>query len=219
MLEIDPALLYPFAAALAAYLMGSLSFAVVVSHLMGLADPRTYGSNNPGATNVLRSGNKLAAALTLLLDGVKGWLPVWLVVSQGAPYGLGAGTLAMVALAAFLGHVWPVFFRFQGGKGVATAAGVLIGVEPLLGLATVATWLIVAYFTRFSSLAALASAVFAPAYYFLGHRVAWYVDNRVLLAICVMSAVLIWRHQANIAKLLRGEESRIGGKKSGSDSN
>ncbi len=219
MLEIDPALLYPFAAALAAYLMGSLSFAVVVSRLMGLADPRTYGSNNPGATNVLRSGNKLAAALTLLLDGVKGWLPVWLVVSQGAPYGLGAGTLAMVALAAFLGHVWPVFFRFQGGKGVATAAGVLIGVEPLLGLATVATWLIVAYFTRFSSLAALASAVFAPAYYFLGHRVAWYVDNRVLLAICVMSAVLIWRHQANIAKLLRGEESRIGGKKSGSDSN
>ena len=222
MLDFDPALLYPFAAALVAYLVGSLSFAVVVSRFMGLADPRTYGSNNPGATNVLRSGNKLAAALTLLLDAVKGWLPVWAVVHEGAAYGLGEGTVAMVALAAFAGHVWPVFFRFQGGKGVATAAGVLIGIQPLLGLATLATWLIVAYFSRYSSLAALASALFAPAYYFLGHRVAWYVDNRVLLAVAVMSAVLIWRHQANIGKLMRGEESRIGGKKSkqsGSDPN
>ena len=222
MLDFDPALLYPFAAALVAYLVGSLSFAVVVSRFMGLADPRTYGSNNPGATNVLRSGNKLAALLTLLLDGVKGWLPVWWVVHQGAAYGLGEGTVAMVALAAFAGHVWPVFFRFQGGKGVATAAGVLMGIDPLLGLATLATWLIVAYFSRYSSLAALASAVFAPAYYFLGHRVAWYVANRVLLAATVMSAVLIWRHQANIGKLMRGEESRIGGKKSeksGSDPN
>ena len=222
MLDFDPALLYPFAAALVAYLVGSLSFAVVVSRFMGLADPRTYGSNNPGATNVLRSGNKLAAALTLLLDAVKGWLPVWVAVHEGAAYGLGEGTVAMVALAAFAGHVWPVFFRFQGGKGVATAAGVLIGIQPLLGLATLATWLIVAYFSRYSSLAALASALFAPAYYFLGHRVAWYVDNRVLLAVAVMSAVLIWRHQANIGKLMRGEESRIGGKKSkqsGSDPN
>ena len=223
MLELfDPALLYPFAAALVAYLVGSLSFAVVVSRFMGLADPRTYGSNNPGATNVLRSGNKLAAALTLLLDAVKGWLPVWVAVHEGAAYGLGEGTVAMVALAAFAGHVWPVFFRFQGGKGVATAAGVLIGIQPLLGLATLATWLIVAYFSRYSSLAALASALFAPAYYFLGHRVAWYVDNLVLLAVAVMSAVLIWRHQANIGKLMRGEESRIGGKKSkqmGSDPN
>jgi acyl phosphate:glycerol-3-phosphate acyltransferase len=214
MLDFDPALLYPFAAALVAYLVGSLSFAVVVSRFMGLADPRTYGSNNPGATNVLRSGNKLAAALTLLLDAVKGWLPVWVAVHEGAAYGLGEGTVAMVALAAFAGHVWPVFFRFKGGKGVATAAGVLIGIQPLLGLATLATWLIVAYFSRYSSLAALASALFAPAYYFLGHRVAWYVDNRVLLAVAVMSAVLIWRHQANIGKLMRGEESRIGGKKS-----
>ena len=222
MLDFDPALLYPFAAALVAYLVGSLSFAVVVSRFMGLADPRTYGSNNPGATNVLRSGNKLAAALTLLLDAVKGWLPVWVAVHEGAAYGLGEGTVAMVALAAFAGHVWPVFFRFQGGKGVATAAGVLIGIQPLLGLATLATWLIVAYFSRYSSLAALASALFAPAYYFLGHRVAWYVDNRVLLAVAVMSAVLIWRHQANIGKLMRGKESRIGGKKpkqSGSDPN
>ena len=223
MLEFfDPVALYPLAAALVAYLVGSLSFAVVVSRFMGLADPRTYGSNNPGATNVLRSGNKLAAALTLLLDAVKGWLPVWVAVHEGAAYGLGEGTVAMVALAAFAGHVWPVFFRFQGGKGVATAAGVLIGIQPLLGLATLATWLIVAYFSRYSSLAALASALFAPAYYFLGHRVAWYVDNRVLLAVAVMSAVLIWRHQANIGKLMRGEESRIGGKKSkqsGSDFN
>ena len=223
MLELfDPVALYPLAAALVAYLVGSLSFAVVVSRFMGLADPRTYGSNNPGATNVLRSGNKLAAALTLLLDAVKGWLPVWVAVHEGAAYGLGEGTVAMVALAAFAGHVWPVFFRFQGGKGVATAAGVLIGIQPLLGLATLATWLIVAYFSRYSSLAALASALFAPAYYFLGHRVAWYVDNRVLLAVAVMSAVLIWRHQANIGKLMRGEESRIGGKKPkqlGSDPN
>ena len=223
MLELfDPVALYPLAAALVAYLVGSLSFAVVVSRFMGLADPRTYGSNNPGATNVLRSGNKLAAALTLLLDAVKGWLPVWVAVHEGAAYGLGEGTVAMVALAAFAGHVWPVFFRFKGGKGVATAAGVLIGIQPLLGLATLATWLIVAYFSRYSSLAALASALFAPAYYFLGHRVAWYVDNRVLLAATVMSAVLIWRHQANIGKLMRGEESRIGGKKSkqlGSDPN
>jgi glycerol-3-phosphate acyltransferase PlsY len=212
-------LLHPLVATLLAYLIGSLSFAVVVSRFMGLADPRTYGSNNPGATNVLRSGNKVAALLTLLLDAVKGWLPVWWVVHFGAAYGLGQGSVALVALAAFVGHVWPVFFRFKGGKGVATAAGVLTGIEPFLGLATLATWLIVAYFSRYSSLAALASALFAPAYYFLGHRVAWYVDNRVLLAVAVMSAMLIWRHQANIGKLMRGEESRIGGKKSGSDPN
>jgi len=219
MLDFNPALLYPLAATGVAYLIGSVSFAVVVSRFMGLDDPRSYGSNNPGATNVLRSGNKLAAVLTLLLDAVKGWLPVWVVVHEGAAYGLGEGTVAMVALAAFMGHVWPVFFRFQGGKGVATAAGVLIGIQPFLGVATLATWLIVAYFSRYSSLAALASALFAPAYYFLGHRVAWYMDNRVLLAVAVMSAVLIWRHQANIGKLMRGEESRIGNKKSGSDPN
>ena len=202
----------PLLAALAAYLIGSLSFAVLVSRLMGLADPRSYGSKNPGATNVLRSGNKLAAALTLLLDGTKGWLPVWAVSQYGSVWGLGEGTLAIVALAAFAGHVWPLFFRFKGGKGVATAAGVLFGIDLWLGLATLATWLIVAFFTRYSSLAALAAAAFAPAYYFLGNRVVWYVDNRVLLAAVVMSAVLIWRHQSNIAKLMRGEESRIGKK-------
>jgi glycerol-3-phosphate acyltransferase PlsY len=211
-MDILLSIAYPLLAALAAYLMGSLSFAVLVSRLMGLADPRSYGSQNPGATNVLRSGNKLAAALTLLLDGIKGWLPVWALGRYGSAWGLAEGTLAMVALAAFAGHVWPVFFRFKGGKGVATAAGVLFGIEPLLGFATLMTWLIVAFFTRYSSLAALAAAAFSPAFYFLGHRVVWYVDNRVLLAAVVMSAVLIWRHQSNIAKLIRGEESRIGKK-------
>ena len=218
-MNIPLELLHPLLATVLAYLIGSVSFAVVVSRVMGLSDPRSYGSHNPGATNVLRSGNKLAALLTLLLDGVKGWLPVYAVVQFGAAYGLGQGSVALVALAAFLGHVWPVFFRFQGGKGVATAAGVLFGIEPLLGLATFATWLIVAFFSRYSSLAALASAVFAPAYYFLGHRVVWYADNFVLLAAVVMSAILVWRHQGNIAKLMRGEESRIGGQKLGSDSN
>ena len=218
-MNISPELLHPLLAAISAYLIGSVSFAVVVSRLFGLSDPRSYGSHNPGATNVLRSGNKLAALLTLLLDGIKGWLPVYAVVQFGAAYGLGQGTQAMVALAAFAGHVWPVFFRFHGGKGVATAAGVLFGIEPLLGLATLATWLIVAFFSRYSSLAALASAVFAPAYYLLGHRIAWYVGEAVLLSAVVMSAILVWRHRANIAKLIRGEESRIGGKKLGSDSN
>ena len=212
LMELFLSIAYPLSAALAAYLIGSLSFAVLVSRLMGLADPRSYGSQNPGATNVLRSGNKLAAALTLLLDGIKGWLPVWAVVRYGSTWGLAEGTLAMVALAAFAGHVWPVFFRFKGGKGVATAAGVLFGIDFLLGLATLATWLIVAFFTRYSSLAALAAAAFAPAYYFLGNRVVWYVDNRVLLAAVVMSGILVWRHQSNIAKLIRGEESRIGKK-------
>ena len=218
-MNIPLELLHPLLATVLAYLIGSVSFAVVVSRVMGLSDPRSYGSHNPGATNVLRSGNKLAALLTLLLDGVKGWLPVYAVVQFGAAYGLGQGSVALVALAAFAGHVWPVFFRFQGGKGVATAAGVLFGIEPLLGLATFATWLIVAFFSRYSSLAALASAVFAPAYYFIGHRVAWYADDFVLLATVVMSAILVWRHQGNIAKLMRGEESRIGGRKLGSDSN
>ena len=212
-MNLPPEFLHPLLAAALAYLIGSVSFAVLVSRLMGLADPRSYGSNNPGATNVLRSGNKAAALLTLLLDGVKGWIPVYAVVHFGAAYGLGPGSLAMVALAAFVGHVWPVFFRFQGGKGVATAAGVLFGIQPLLGLATLCTWLIVAFFSRYSSLAALASAVFAPAYYFLGHRLVWYTDDAVLLACVVMSAILVWRHQSNIAKLIRGEESRIGGSK------
>ena len=156
--------LYPALATLAAYLIGSLSFAVIVSRAMGLNDPRTYGSGNPGATNVLRSGNKAAAVLTLLLDALKGFVPVVLVDQFGSRFGLGEGTVALVALAAFLGHLWPVFFRFQGGKGVATAAGVLLGLNPWLGLATLATWVIIAAFFRYSSLAAIVAAVFAPFY-------------------------------------------------------
>ena len=195
---------------MASYLIGSLSFAVIVSRMMGLQDPRTYGSQNPGATNVLRSGSKAAAVLTLLLDAVKGWLPVFWV--QRLP-GMGLDVvIAACALAAFAGHVWPVFFRFKGGKGVATAAGVLFGLEPWLGLATMATWLIVAYFSRYSSLAAVAAAVFAPAYYLLGAKVVWSGAPVIVLAIGAMSAVLLYRHKDNIARLIAGKESRIGAK-------
>ncbi len=197
-------------AVVASYLIGSLSFAVIVSRMMGLQDPRTYGSQNPGATNVLRSGSKAAAVLTLLLDAVKGWLPVFLV--QRLPGMDLDAVIAACALAAFSGHVWPVFFRFKGGKGVATAAGVLFGVDPWLGLATMATWLIVAFFSRYSSLAAVAAAVFAPAYYLLGAKVVWSGAPVIALSIGVMSAVLLYRHKDNIARLIAGKESRIGAK-------
>jgi glycerol-3-phosphate acyltransferase PlsY len=203
-------ILAPLAAVLLAYMVGSLSFAVVVSRLMGLSDPRTYGSKNPGATNVLRSGNKMAAALTLLLDALKGWLPVWCVAQWGDAWGLGTGTLAAVGLAAFLGHLFPVFFRFQGGKGVATAAGVLLAFQPWLGLAVLVTWVLIAVFFRYSSLAAIAAAVFAPLYYWFGDGVAWTVHAPVGLAVAVMSLLLLWRHMGNIQRLLAGQESRIG---------
>lgn len=198
-----------------AYLVGSLSFAVIVSRLMGLNDPRTYGSGNPGATNVLRSGNKAAAALTLLLDALKGWLPVWWVAHWGADWGLSDATLAPVALAAFLGHVFPVFFRFQGGKGVATAAGVLIGVQPWLGIATLATWLIVVFFSRISSLGAICAAVFAPFFYVLGSDVAWPSRPGMAMAVAAMGAFLLYRHRANISRLMAGTEPRIGQGKRG----
>ncbi len=200
-------------AVVVAYAVGSLSFAVVVSRIMGLNDPRTYGSKNPGATNVLRSGNKKAAALTLLLDALKGWLPVWAVVQWGAVWGLGESTLALVGLAAFLGHLFPVFFRFQGGKGVATAAGVLMGYEPWLGVAVLLSWLMVAYFLRYSSLAAIVAAVFAPVYYLFGDGVAWDVSGPVALSMAVMGILLLWRHAENIQRLLAGKESKIGSKK------
>ena len=206
---------YSIGATLLAYLLGSLSFAVIVSKMFGLSDPRSYGSKNPGATNVLRSGNKAAAATTLLLDGLKGWLPVMLVQGWGGDYGLGGGTVAAVGLAAFLGHLYPVFFRFKGGKGVATAAGVLLGISWILGVATLATWVIVALFSRYSSLAAIAAAVFAPLYYLLGHRVAWYVDNRIVVTLVAICALLLYRHRENISKLLKGTESRIGASKQG----
>jgi glycerol-3-phosphate acyltransferase PlsY len=200
-------------AVLAAYLVGSLSFAVIVSRVMGLSDPRTYGSGNPGATNVLRSGSKAAAVVTLLLDAAKGWLPVVLVKCFGAAWGLGEGVQAAVGLAAFLGHLYPVFFGFKGGKGVATAAGVLLAFEPWLGVATLATWIIIAAFFRYSSLASMVAALFAPAYYALGHEVAWTLHPPVLLVLLVMGLLLIWRHRENIRRLLAGTESRLGSKK------
>lgn len=204
---------YPVLAVVTAYLVGSLSFAVIVSRVMGLSDPRTYGSKNPGATNVLRSGSKKAAVATLLLDAAKGWLPVALVQAWGPAWGLEAGTLALVGLAAFLGHLYPVFFRFQGGKGVATALGVLVGLAPWLGLATALTWLIVAFFFRYSSLASLLAAVFAPVYYIFGDGIAWRLEGPVLFAIGTMALLLVYRHAENIGRLARGTESRIGRKK------
>ena len=199
--------LYPVLAALAAYLVGSLSFAVIVSRAMGLSDPRSYGSGNPGATNVLRSGNRTAAVLTLLLDALKGFVPVLLADRFGPSFGLGEGTVALVALAAFVGHLWPVFFRFEGGKGVATAAGVLLALNPWLGLATLATWIIIAAFFRYSSLASIVAAVFAPFYQLL----IW-GGGPAAAAITVMGLLLVWRHTGNIRKLLAGTEARIGQK-------
>ena len=195
------------AAIVAAYLVGSLSFAVIVSRMMGLADPRSYGSKNPGATNVLRSGNRAAAVLTLAFDALKGYVPVLAALLLAPRFGFGELTVALVGLAAFLGHLWPVFFRFQGGKGVATAAGVLLALNPWLGLATLLTWVIVALFFRYSSLASLVSAAFAPFYQLLIWGPSAYV-----LTIAVMSLLLVYRHSANIKKLLAGTESKLGQK-------
>jgi glycerol-3-phosphate acyltransferase PlsY len=187
---------------LGAYLLGSLSFAIIVSRLMGLADPRHYGSKNPGATNVLRSGNKAAAIITLLLDGAKGWAAVF----AAQRFGVSDNTLALVALAVFLGHLYPLYFRFAGGKGVATALGVLLAVNLWLGLATLAVWVLIAAAFRFSSLASIVSAVFASLAYMIG------IDTDAMaLAIIVMTALLVYRHRGNIAKLMAGKESRIGG--------
>jgi acyl phosphate:glycerol-3-phosphate acyltransferase len=206
-------LVYSLLATLAAYLIGSLSFAVIVSRLMGLNDPRTYGSKNPGATNVLRSGSKPAAIITLALDALKGFVPVMLVKVFGPDVGLGDATLALVALAAFVGHLYPVFFKFKGGKGVATAAGVIFGVHWLLGLACLASFAIIVYFFRYVSLASIAAAAFAPFYYLIGNRVAWYMSKPVLLAIFVMAVLLTIRHRENINRMLKGTESRLGAKK------
>jgi acyl phosphate:glycerol-3-phosphate acyltransferase len=204
---IDAALIYTALAALLAYLIGSLSFAVIVSRCMGLHDPRTYGSGNPGATNVLRSGNTLAALLTLLLDAFKGWLVIVLIQVFGAAWGLGVGAQALAGLAAFMGHLWPVFFKFKGGKGVATAAGALLGLHPWLGLTTLLVWGLVAAVSRYSSLAALVAAVFAPCgLWWLG------ASGHTVLATTLMGSLLIWRHAANIQKLLNGAESKLGQK-------
>ena len=200
---------FPFLALVAGYLVGSLSFAVIVSRVMRLEDPRTYGSHNPGATNVLRSGSKPAAILTLALDALKGFAAVVLAAWLGKRYGGNGDVLewsaALAGLGAFLGHLWPVFFRFKGGKGVATAAGVLVGLNPWLGLATLATWIIIAAFFRYSSLASLVSAAFAP----FCQLLIWGVGPDAA-TITVMSLLLFWRHSANVSRLLAGTESRLG---------
>lgn len=201
---------------LASYLLGSLSFAVIVSRLMGLNDPRSYGSKNPGATNVLRSGSKKAAILTLLLDAFKGWLPVALVLAYGPEHGAGAGLAALAGLAglaAFLGHLYPVFFGFAGGKGVATAVGVVVGVNGSLALAVVLSFAIVLFFSRYVSLASMVAAVFAPVFYLFGDGVAWQASWPEVLSLAVMALLLVWRHRENIHRLMVGTESQLGKKK------
>jgi len=193
---------------LIAYLIGSLSFAVLVSKAFGLPDPHTYGSGNPGATNVLRTGNKLAAVLTLLADGLKGWFAVFLAQRFAWHYGVDDAGIAAVALAVFVGHLFPVFFRFKGGKGVATAAGVLFALDWRIGLGTLVTWLVIAFFFRYSSLAALVAAAFAP---FATALVLGF--NLYAAAVLVIAALLVWRHADNIRKLVAGTESRLGEKK------
>ena len=200
-------LLIPFA-----YLIGSISFAVVVSKCMRLPDPYSYGSGNPGATNVLRTGNKRAAVFTLLGDALKGWLAVVIarVVLGESELTQGTATwiLCGVVIAVFLGHLYPLFHGFKGGKGVATACGILFGINLTLGLATLATWLIVAFFLRYSSLAALAAAVFGPIYF-----VFLFGFQPMAIALSVVCALLIWRHRSNIRNLINGTETRIGKKK------
>ncbi len=200
-------LVYSYSAFFIAYMIGSLSFAVIISKAMGLADPRSYGSKNPGATNVLRSGNKWAAVLTLLLDALKGYLPVALVQWLAFELGFEDTTIAFVGLAAFLGHLFPVFFRFNGGKGVATALGVLLAFEPLLGGATLLTWVVVAALFRYSSLASIIAALFAPFYMLLFFERPW-----VAMAVSVMSLMLVWRHWRNIGNLFNGKETKLGEK-------
>lgn len=188
------------------YLIGSLPFAVIVSKLFGLADPRSFGSGNPGATNVLRTGNKGAAALTLLGDAAKGWLAMLVVSKLGA----GETAVALTGLAAFLGHVFPVFLKFKGGKGVATAIGVLIGLDGWLALAAAAIWLATAVVSRYSSLAAITAAAVAPIL-----ALAWHGSGAVALVVGLMCLLLLWRHRGNLGRLIVGTENAIGGKKKG----
>ena len=205
---------HPLTVVVLAYLLGSLSFAVIVSKFMGLSDPRSYGSKNPGATNVLRSGNKKAAVLTLLFDAVKGCVPVTVLLHYGAAYGLAEGVAAAAGLAAFLGHLYPIFFKFEGGKGVATALGVLMGVSPLLGLAVAITWLGIAWYFRYSSLAALLAAVLAPVYYAMAAGgPLWNFNGAIFGMLCVMGILLVWRHRDNVNRLLAGTETKLGAKK------
>ena len=191
---------------LAAYLIGSVSFAVVVSKLMRLPDPHSYGSGNPGATNVLRTGNKGAAVLTLLGDAAKGWFAVWLAITLVPQFNLGVTVVATVAVAAFLGHLFPVFHRFQGGKGVATALGILLALSLPLAFGVILLWLIVFYFSKISSLAALVAAAVSPLF-----TVHFFGFGAYASAVLIMALLLIWRHRANIRKLRDGTESRVGG--------
>ncbi len=204
--------LYIALATASAYLIGSLSFAVIVSKFVGIADPRSYGSKNPGATNVLRSGNKNAAIATLVLDALKGFIPVAAVNLWGDRLGLGGGTVALVAVAAFVGHLWPVFFGFKGGKGVATAAGVLFGIHWALGLIVLTSFAIILYFSRFVSLASMSAALFAAVAYLMGDRVLWYVSRPVLFALIVIACLLIVKHVPNVNRLFAGKEPRFGEK-------
>jgi len=195
-----------------AYVIGSISFAVMVSKSMGLPDPYTYGSGNPGATNVLRTGNKKAAVLTLIGDGAKGFIAVLLarliLGDASLTQTLNSWVLCGVVLAVFLGHLFPIFHGFRGGKGVATACGILFGINWVLGLATLSTWLIVAFFTRYSSLAAICAAIFGPVY-----CVFLFGVGPMGLTLTVVCVLLLWRHRNNIVKLLDGSETRIGSKK------
>lgn len=193
-------------AAVGGYLLGSLSFAVITSRLMGLADPRSYGSGNPGATNVLRSGNKPAALLTLVFDALKGYVPVLAV----ALLGWGEAAAAVAGLAAFVGHLWPVFFKFKGGKGVATAAGVVFGLNPLLGLAVLGSFVLILAFSRTVSLASMVAAVFAAFF----QALIWGLSP-VVGALLLIAALLVWRHKANIERLLAGTEPQLGKKQDG----
>lgn len=202
--SLDPSLLAAIGAVIA-YLIGSLSFAVIVSRFFGLADPRSYGSGNPGATNVLRSGNKAAAILTLLFDALKGYIPV--VIAQ--QMGLDMLAVTAVGLGAFIGHLWPIFFKFEGGKGVATAAGVLLGFGPAVGGMVLLVWLAMAVVFRYSSLAALTASLAAPIIQLQSQ--AWSF-SAMTAGVIVMSVLLIWRHEANIRKLLAGQESKLGQK-------
>lgn len=189
----------------AAYLLGSLSFAVIVSRAMRLPDPRSFGSGNPGATNVLRTGRKLAAALTLLGDALKGWVAVVLARLLAPQFGLGDEIVLLCALAVFIGHLFPVFFGFKGGKGVATALGVLVGLDPWLGLACLATWLFVVKVFRVSSLGALTTAALAPIY--TGWLLGW---GNTAIAVLVIALLLVYRHKNNLINLASGREARIG---------
>ena len=195
-------------AVVAAYLLGSVPFAVVCSRLFGLADPRSYGSKNPGATNVLRSGNKVAAVMTLLGDMFKGWLAVYLAQTLGPKYGFAIGLVGVVALAVFFGHLYPVFLKFKGGKGVATAAGVLLALDPVLGLVTLGVWLTIAFTLRYSSLAALVAAAAAPVIAFLQ-----WGSGMLLLVVGIIAMALIVKHWANLQRLMAGTEPQIGAKK------